>query len=82
MIYRCPIFFGDPSEEGNDCAFLLDQAGVTLEPGGPSEVVPIKFLFPDLVVDRLHPGTRFILWEGRKIGEAEVLEVARLRGST
>ncbi len=75
-VYRCPVFFGDQRQEGNECAFLLDQAGVTLEPGGASQVVPVKFLVTELVAEKLYPGARFVLWEGRDIGEAEVLDGA------
>lgn len=38
-------------------------------------MVPVTFLALELVAAKLHPGARFTLWEGRVIGEAEVLEV-------
>ena len=74
--YRCPVYIGEQREQANDCAFLLDRVARALEPGGASQVVPIKFLVPELVADKLRPGTRLVLWEGREIGEAEVIEVS------
>src|SRR5262245_10852780 len=73
--FRCPAFFGEQRQNANDCVLLLDQIGAGLEPGGVSRDVPIKFAARDLVADKLRPGARFVLWDGRDIGEAEVLEV-------
>jgi hypothetical protein len=75
IVYRCPVFFGDQRKEANDCAFFLDEIESKAEPGGSSITVPIKFLAPELVADKLRPGAKFALWEGRDIGEAEVLKV-------
>jgi hypothetical protein len=73
--YGCPIFFSGQREQGYDCRLLLDQTGAILEPGGPSVVVPVKFLSPELVSSFLRPGARFALWEGKDIGEGEVVQV-------
>jgi hypothetical protein len=73
--YGCPVFFGGQREQGYDCRLLLDEVGATLEPGGPSVVVPVKFLSPELVAPFLRPGARFVLWEGKDIGEGEVVQV-------
>ena len=75
IIYRCPVFFGAQRKEANDCVFFLNRIEGRLEPGGPSVVVPVAFLALDLVAAKLHPGAKFTLWEGRAIGDAEVLEV-------
>ena len=75
ILYRCPVFFGDPQQEANDCAFFFEEIGVTVEPGGPGVTVPIKFFVRELVGDKLRPGARLILWAGRAIGEAEIIEV-------
>ena len=75
ILYRGPIFFGEQRDQANDCAFFFNEVGVTAEPGGPAVTVPIKFFVPELVVDRLRPGVRFTLWEGRDIGEAEIVKV-------
>jgi hypothetical protein len=72
--YRCPVFFGEERKDANECAFLFDQLGKAVEPGGPSQIVAIKFLRPDLIAGKLQRGARFVLWEGRDIGEAEVIE--------
>lgn len=75
IVYVCPIFFGEQRKEANDCAFFLNEIDGKLEPGGVPVVVPVTFLALELVAAKLHPGARFTLWEGRVIGEAEVLEV-------
>lgn len=77
MVYVCPVFFGIQRKEANDCAFFLNEIDAQLQPGGPSVVVPVMFLARDLVAPNLRPGVRFTLWEGRDIGEAEVLEIVR-----
>ena len=73
--YRCPVFFGEQRREANDCVLLLNTIAASLEPGGESEDVPVKFLRRDLVAEHLSPGTRFVMWEGREIGEGEIMEV-------
>jgi hypothetical protein len=76
MVYRCPVFFGGfEKDQGYDCAFYLDETNDVAQPGGPSVVVPVKFFVREFVEDELRPGATFILWEGRDVGEAEVLEV-------
>ena len=77
IVYRCPVFFGDEREAANDCAFFLDEIQDKAEPGGPPVIVSIRFLAPHLVADKLRPGAKFTLWEGRDVGEGEVLEVLR-----
>lgn len=73
--YRCPVFFGTERAQAHDCMFGLDEAHVTLEPGGASADVPVRFLDVDLIREKLKVGTRLVLWEGHEIGEAEVIEV-------
>lgn len=69
--FGCPFFF---EGEGFDCRLLLDQAGVSLEPGDTVEV-PIKFVHPELVKPRLQSGARFTLWEAGDFADGEVLKV-------
>jgi hypothetical protein len=52
---------------------LLDEIG-PLEPGAKA-TVPILFLRPDLIKDRLHIGSRFTLWEMGTIAEGVVKEI-------
>src|SRR4051794_21954434 len=73
--YRCPVFFDDQREDAYDCQLLLGEVGAILEPGGPSVIVPVTFMSPDLVLPMLRPGVRFILWEGKDIGEAVVVQM-------
>ncbi|MBX5463744.1 MAG: hypothetical protein IRZ28_21985 [Steroidobacteraceae bacterium] len=77
IVYRCPVFFGDQRKDANDCAFYLDEVEGTAEPGGPSVIVPAKFFAPERVADKVRPGIKFALWEGRDVGEGEVLQVLR-----
>ncbi|HMJ11056.1 MAG TPA: hypothetical protein VK524_06590 [Polyangiaceae bacterium] len=73
-----PTMFGVPfffEGEGFDCRLLLDQLGVSLEPGQERAGIPIKFLFPEYIKGRLRPGDKFKLWEGKDIAEGEVTEV-------
>jgi hypothetical protein len=75
--YRCPVYFGEQRqdvEEVWECAFLLDQADGTLQPGGESAIVPIKFMNPVSIQNELHSGASFVLWEGRNIGVGEIVE--------
>ncbi|MCK6538346.1 MAG: hypothetical protein L6Q84_35685, partial [Polyangiaceae bacterium] len=73
--FKCPVYFEDDRTQAYDCALLLDELGVTLEPGGEPRDVTLRFLFPELVADKLKPGGRLVLWEGRDIGDAEILDV-------
>ena len=76
MVYRCPVFFGGfQKNHGHDCAFYFDETSEVAQPGGASVVVPVKFLVREFVEDKLRPGATFLLWEGREVGRAEVLEV-------
>jgi len=69
--FGCPFFYNG---EAFDCRILLDQVGITLSPGDTAEV-PIKFLRPDLVKQRLQAGAKFKLWEGKDFADGEVLEI-------
>lgn len=73
--FRCPVFFGEGRQVGHDCMFNFEEIGAGLEPGGESREVPIKFLSRETVAELLHSGMRFILWEGRDIGEGEILKI-------
>ena len=71
-----PNFFGCPffmDEQMNDCRLILTDVG-PVSPGQTVEV-PIVFLAPRLVVDRLKVGRRFKLWERGIIAEGEILKV-------
>ncbi len=69
--FGIPMFF---EGEYFDCRLLLDQVGLSPEPGSVT-IVPIKFLYPELIKPRLSVGKHFKLWEMKFIGEGEVLEV-------
>jgi hypothetical protein len=56
-----------------DCRLLLEEVG-SLWPGQEA-VVPIKFLFPELIKHRLKIGDRFYLRDYRKIAEGEIQEL-------
>jgi len=56
--------------ENFECRLLLKDVG-PIAPGGRA-TVPIKFLRPELVKQRLHVGNRFRLREARTIGEGTV----------
>jgi len=65
----CPFEF---QGELFDCRLLLDKTG-PLEPGAKA-TVPILFLRPDFIKDRLQIGSRFTLWEMGTIAEGVVKE--------
>jgi hypothetical protein len=74
--------FGYPfvmDDQMNDCRFFLEGIG-SISPGQTVDV-PIAFLFPKLVVDRLKVGRKFKLWEMGIIAEGEILEVHLSNGS-
>ena len=68
---RCPVQLG---ENYYDCQMQLWEVG-PLEPGAEKHEVPICFLCPDLVKDKLSQGVKFQIWDGRIIGEGTVSEV-------
>jgi len=59
-----------------DCRLLLGDFGPLLP--GTRATVPIKFLSPELVRERLQNGSRFILREVEPIGEGVVQEISTL----
>lgn len=69
-VFRCMFEF---EGEAFDCALLLNELG-SLAPGREA-TVPVAFIFPEYVKDRLQPGSPFRLWEGKYIAEGKVLEV-------
>jgi hypothetical protein len=69
--YGCPLFVGG---EAFDCRFLIEDQ--TLELVGTYEV-PIKFLFPELVLPRLSVGMPVTLWEGKDIATGEVVRLGQ-----
>jgi len=54
-------------KENFECRLLLEEVG-SLSPGALTRV-PLKFLRPDLIKERLHIGDRFRLREAKYIGE-------------
>lgn len=67
--YSCPLFVDG---EYFDCRLLL--AGRQLELGVIYEV-PVQFLRPDLIISKLVKGKKCVLWEGKDVASAEVLEI-------
>ena len=76
-MYRCPVFFEDDRSNAHDCVFFFNEVNVTPHPGGEAIIVPISFLVPELVVEKLLPTAILTLWEGKDIGKAEILAVER-----
>lgn len=69
-------FFGCPfvmDDQMNDCRLVLTDVG-PVSPGQTVEV-PITFLVPKLVVDRLEVGRKFKLWHMGIIAEGKILTV-------
>lgn len=60
-------------DEGFDCILLLTELGA-LSPG-QGGTVPIVFLYPQYIKDRLELGAKFLLRDYRVIGAGEVCEV-------
>lgn len=69
--YGCPVMFGD---KGFDCRLIRSENARPLILGTIEEVL-VKFLSRDLVEKHLQEGARFNLWEGKVIGEGEILKV-------
>lgn len=61
------------SGEVFDC-FVLLKEGQEILPG-QTLTVPIKFLRPDLIKRELRLGTKFLLREGKTIGEGSIREI-------
>jgi hypothetical protein len=53
------------------CRLYLTDAG-RIDPGSEA-TVPIRFLAPELVFDKLEPGLSFRLWDGKYFAEGTVL---------
>ena len=76
-----PKFFGCPflmDGQKNDCRLVLSEVG-SISPGQTIEV-PIAFLAPNLVIERLKVGRKFELWEMGIIAEGEILKVLTPKG--
>jgi len=67
--YGCAFFVDG---EYFDCRLLL--AGRQLDLGGTYEV-PVAFLRPDLVLEKLSAGKTFVLWEGTDIAAGELVRI-------
>src|SRR5579872_823008 len=71
-----PPHFGCPFEIDNrsyDCRVMI-QKKQPVQPG-VTNLFPVEFIRPDLVVPKLSIGQTFFLWEGRHIAEGEVIEI-------
>ena len=70
-LYKCMFGLG---EELFDCGLDLSNTGpIEL---GQKVIVPIKFLCPELVKDRLKPGDKFYLREMDKVAEGEIISTS------
>jgi hypothetical protein len=69
-VFRCLLEF---EEEKFDCGLLLSKVG-SLAPGATA-IVPVAFLYPELIKPRLKVGSRFTLWELRTIAEGVVEQI-------
>ena len=72
--HGCPVSF-EGFEQFNDCYFLFDRIGIGLAPGASPVTVPIRFFALEMLPVPLSVGLRMFLFEGRKIGQAEITEV-------
>lgn len=66
--FGCPVMISD--REGFDCRFVLD--GLTNYKLGESYRVPVKFLNPEIALEKLKDGYKIFLWEGKVIAEGVV----------
>ena len=68
--------FTAPMDIGGElfsCRLYLTEIG-RIDPGGEA-IVPIRFLAPDLVFEKLRPGVSFRLWDGRCFAAGVVLSL-------
>ena len=68
--FGCPVGF---EGEYFDMRIDLSEAG-SLSPGMTKEV-PIRFLWPELILPRLRMGSEFTLWDGKTIGHGRVTKI-------
>lgn len=68
--YRCPV---EIQGEHFDCFIWLEPVG-SVAPG-QTVTVPIIFIRPDFVRPLCKAGSKFNLWEGRRIAEGTVNEI-------
>jgi len=72
---RCRILFDDKTLKSNEGIILFNEARGSFHADGKMVVVPLVFLWPDRLTDKFCPGARFTLWQLKKIGVGEVLEL-------
>lgn len=70
--FNCPLEFNNRNNYF-DCRMLLDEIGA-IYPGGKA-IVPIKFLDPETVLSFIEVGDKFRIWDGRFVGEGEVIDI-------
>ena len=76
--FSCPVFFEDVpalAKHGYDCRLLVGRLRSEIYLGETVQDIQIAFLSPDDVLPHIRSGTRFYLWEGRRIGVGEVTSV-------
>ena len=66
--FTCPM---EIAGEFLTCRLYLDDVG-RIDPGCAA-TVPVRFLAPELVRDKLHNGLPFKLWEGRFFADGTVV---------
>lgn len=67
--FTCPM---EIAGELFTCRLYLAEAG-RIDPGSEA-TVPIRFLAPELVSDKLEPGLSFRLWDGKYFADGTVLK--------
>ncbi len=65
--YNCPLIVGGSAF---DCRMLLNEHDFKL---GNTYEVGVKFLDSERALQALPIGTKFAIWEGRKVGSGEVV---------
>lgn len=68
--HRCPLKY---QGEFFDCQLMLHDSG-PIAPG-ETRIVPVVFVSPELIKNRLRVGDTFELWEIGKKAEGTILEI-------
>ena len=66
-------FIIDLNDNFHDARAYLEGCG-SISPGQQAEV-PIKFLDPDTVLPKLQVGDQIPIWEGREIGQLQIIQI-------
>jgi hypothetical protein len=68
-VYSCPMLIDG---EAFECRLYFENKTIQL---GESYVVNVKFMNPDIVLPKLAIGKRVALWEGKIVGDGNVIKI-------